>query len=61
MSGREIMTQHCRIALEALMRQLSTDFVCREQDGVAWLVTPYRLPDGNLIELTVTSDDSGSP
>ena len=41
------------------MRELSANFVCREQNGVVWLVTPYRLPDGDLIELIVTSDNSG--
>lgn len=47
------------MAVEALLRVLSGNFVCREQDGAAWVITPYRLPDGDLIELVVTSDDFG--
>ena len=50
------MERGCRSVVDSLLQYLTSGFECFEEDGLYWLVTPYSLPDGDLLELGVRDD-----
>jgi len=42
---------------ESLVAELRCRLTTREEDGVLWVITPYRLPNGDLIEIAIDPID----
>lgn len=43
--------------IESLVVELRGRLIPREEDGILWLITPYRLPNGDLVEVAVVPLD----
>jgi hypothetical protein len=51
------MSIHCGAVRDMLQSQISPLFDCREEAGRLVIITPFELPDGDLMEFYVTQED----
>ncbi len=48
------MIMKCKDYIAAYLTTLKGDFQCRETEGRLWVISPYALPDGDLVEVVVS-------